>query len=155
MKLHIVYASTSGHTEHVVDTLIAYLASKQPGLNVDKQRAELTRPEDLLTGDVLVLATGTWNTGGVEGQLNPYMHLLLKEKAKEIQLGGKKCAVISLGDKRYRYTCGSAAHAEEYVKTHGGDLCLETLKIVNEPYGQEKAVEAWGEQLLSKISTTA
>lgn len=155
MLLHIVYASTSGHTEYVIDTLIAYATLKQPSLRIDKQRAELTRPEDLLTGDVLLLATGTWNTGGVEGQLNPHMHALLKEKAKDINLGAKKCAIIALGDARYRYTAGSSVHAEEYVHTHGGELILHTLKIVNEPYGQEKTVENWADQLLSKISTLA
>jgi len=35
--------------------------------------AEKTQPQDLLSGDVLLLASSTWNTGGIEGQLNPHM----------------------------------------------------------------------------------
>lgn len=151
-SLHILFASTSGHTEYVVDVLMSSLEKALPSLAIHKQRAESATPEDLLTGDFLILATGTWNTGGVEGQLNPYMHALLKEKAKNIDLGGKKCAVISLGDHRYRYTCGSAAHAEEYLTTHGGDLAAETLKIVNEPYGQEKKVEEWAARLIPLLA---
>jgi hypothetical protein len=39
-----------------------------------EQDAEKMQPLDLLQGDVLVLAT--WNTGGIEGQLNSHMEQL-------------------------------------------------------------------------------
>jgi flavodoxin I len=152
-SLHFLYASTSGHTEFVVDTLITFLKSRQPRLVIERTRADQAKPEDLLRGDVLVLASGTWNTGGIEGQLNPYLHMLLKEKAAGIELKGKKVALIALGDARYRYTAGAGAHMQEFVKSHGGELVGEALIIVNEPYGQEKAVEEWGKNLLSKLST--
>ncbi len=72
--LSIIYASTSGHTEHVIDTLIAALEKTAPDLRIIKQRAEQSTLEDLTKGDVLLLASSTWNTGNVEGQLNPHMH---------------------------------------------------------------------------------
>jgi flavodoxin I len=153
MLLHIIYASTSGHTEYVVNALQTYLQRRNGALNIEMQRAELAKAEDLLKGDVLLLATGTWNTGGIEGQLNPHMHVLLKEKAAGAQLNGKKVAVIALGDSRYRYTAGAGIHAEEFVRSHGGELIVESLTIVNEPYGQEQKVDEWGAILLSKLST--
>jgi hypothetical protein len=70
--LHIVFASTSGHTEYVVDTLIDSLKGIVPEWEIEKTMAEKTQPQDLLRGDVLVLASATWNTGGIEGQLNPH-----------------------------------------------------------------------------------
>ena len=147
-SLHIIFASTSGHTEYVVDTLIASLQGK---LQIEKQWAESAKPEDLLRGDILLLASGSWNTGGIEGQMNPHMHALLKEKAASIDLNKKKVAVIGLGDARYRYTAKAADHLEEFVKTHGGVLICKSLRIINEPYGQEKTVQKWGEQLLGKL----
>jgi len=82
--IHIIYASTSGHTEYVVDQLIGFLKAKAEDLEIEKQRAELTKPEDLLRGDILLLASATWNTGSIEGQLNPHMWMLLQDKAKNL-----------------------------------------------------------------------
>jgi flavodoxin len=84
--LHIVFASTSGHAEYVVEALIEVLSALAPGRQIAATIAEKTQPEDLLRGDALVLASSTWNTGSVEGQLNPHMWVLLKEKAKNLDL---------------------------------------------------------------------
>ena len=81
-SLHIIYASTSGHTEHVVSVLAEYV--KQKGVEVEVQKAEEAEAEDLMKGDFLVLASGTWNDGGVEGQLNMHMANLLKKRADDL-----------------------------------------------------------------------
>jgi flavodoxin I len=146
--LHIVFASTSGHTEYVVDSLIDSLKDIAPGWEIEKTMAETTQPQDLLRGDVLLLASATWNTGSIEGQLNPYMSVLLQDKAKNLDLASKLCAAIGLGDDRYFYTARAADHLERYVKTHHGRLILPTLRIIDEPYGQEETVRVWGKQLV-------
>lgn len=143
--LQILYASTSGHTEHVIETIAAALPSD---IDVEIQRAEVAKPEDLLQGDVLLLASGTWNTGGVEGQMNPYMHRFLREHAAKIDLQGKKVLVVGLGDDRYRYTAHAADLLEEFVSTHGGSLLAPTLRVINEPYGQEEKVHVWVDAIL-------
>jgi flavodoxin I len=146
--LHIVFASTSGHTEYVVEALIGSLRSITPGWEIEETMAEKAQPQDLLSGDVLLLASATWNTGGIEGQLNPYMSVLLHDKAKTLDLAGKPCACIGLGDHRYFYTARAADHLEHYVETHHGRLIVPTLKIIDEPYDQEEAVRVWGKQLV-------
>jgi flavodoxin I len=148
--IHIVYASTSGHTEYVCGVLADALKAK--GHAAEVQRAELVKGEDLLKGDVLVLASSTWNTGNVEGQLNPHMWTLLLDRAKDVQLAGKKVACVALGDERYFYTANAAKHLEEFVASHGGNLIEPTLKIVNEPFGQEKKVQEWAESLSAAVS---
>ena len=146
-SLHIVFASTSGHTEYVVDALIGSLKSIA-GWEIEKTTAEKAQPQDLLRGDVLLLASATWNTGGIEGQLDPHMWVLLDDKAKALDLAGKPCACIGLGDHRYFYTARAADHLQCYVEAHHGQLIMPTLKIIDEPYGQEEAVRAWGNQLV-------
>jgi hypothetical protein len=37
---------------------------------------------------------------------------------------------------------------QHYVKAHHGRLIAPTLKIINEPYGQEEAVRVWSKQLV-------
>jgi flavodoxin I len=146
--IHMVFASTSGHTEYVVDALINSLKTTTPGGEIEVTLAEKAQPQDLLRGDVLLLASATWNTGGIEGQLNPHMWVLLHDKAKTLDLAGKPCACIGLGDHRYFYTARAADHLEYYVKAHHGRLIVPTLKILDEPYGQEETVRAWGKQLV-------
>jgi flavodoxin I len=147
-SLHVVFASTSGHTEYVVEAFISSLKSTTPGLEIEETRAEKAQPQDLLNGDVLLLASATWNTGGIEGQLNPHMWVLLHDKAKILDLAGKQCACIGLGDHRYFYTARAADHLQHYVEAHHGRLIVPTLKIIDEPYGQEEAVRVWGKQLV-------
>jgi flavodoxin I len=65
--LHVVYASTSGHTEYVVDVLVDYLTSSAPGWEIQRAMAERTGPQDLLRGDVLLLASSTWDAGVSRG----------------------------------------------------------------------------------------
>jgi flavodoxin I len=149
--LHVVFASTSGHTEYVVDALIDSLKSIPPGWEIKVTMAERAQPQDLLSGDVLLLASSTWNTGGTEGQLNPHMWLLLNDKAKTLDLAGKPCACIGLGDHRYFYTARAADHLRGYVEAHHGRLIVPTLKIIDEPYGQEEVVKIWGKQLVDAL----
>ena len=149
--LSIIYASTSGHTEFVVDTLAAQLEEKAKDMRIVKQRAEQTKAEDLTKSDVLILASSTWNTGNVEGQLNPWMHELLNKTAAGIDLKKLPCAAIGLGDERYFYTAKAAERLTDYLKMHNGKVLLPALKIVNEPYGQELKVTAWADELLKQI----
>ena len=142
--LHIVFASTSGHTEYVVKALTESLKSATPGWVIEETMAEKAQPQDLLKGDVLLLASSTWNTGGTEGQLNPHMWLLLHDKAKTLDLAGKPCACIGLGDHRYFYTARAVDQLQDYVMAHHGRLIVPALKIIDEPYGQEEAVRVWG-----------
>ena len=161
MHLHVVEASTSGNTEYVTHVLADYVGSTKHEARSTKPvmvtmvRAEEATAEDLLKGDVLLLACGTWNTGGREGQLNPHMHELLLKRAKAIDLARKPCAVIALGDARYRYTANAAVHLEDFVKRHGGRLLLPSLQIVNEPYGQEGKIRVWGEKLVKKLTKSS
>jgi flavodoxin I len=146
--LHIVFASTSGHTEYVVGALIDSLKRTTPGWDIEETVAEKTQPQDLLSGDVLLLASSTWNTGGIEGQLNPHMWSLLNDRSKNLDLAGKPCACIGLGDRRYFYTARAADHLQNYIEVHHGRLIAPTLKIIDEPYGQEEAVRVWGRELV-------
>ncbi|NOS67841.1 MAG: hypothetical protein HOO67_05780, partial [Candidatus Peribacteraceae bacterium] len=103
-SLTIIYASTSGHTEYVIGELQKFLSKDAKDLKVLVKRVEKATVDDLMTGDFLLLASGTWNTGGPEGQLNPHMHAFLNGAAKAVDLKEKKVAIIALGDDRYFYT---------------------------------------------------
>lgn len=149
--LKIIYASTSGHTEYVVQTIVAFLQKQSKGMKVTAIRAELAQAADMDADDALILASSTWNTGGPEGQLNPHMMKFLTGHAATVDLARKKVGVIGLGDDRYRYLARAADHLIEFVTSHNGIVIEPVLRIINEPYGQEKKVEEWA-SMLSKFS---
>ncbi len=153
-SIHFIYASTSGHTEYTIGEIAVALRAVDTSLSVEVQRVEKALPEDILRGDVVVLASGTWNTGGVEGQLNPHMVEYLG-KAKDTAFNGKHVAVIALGDARYRYTAKAGDHLRQFVTAHGGTLYPNSLKIVNEPYGQEEQMLAWAKEFHIFLRTLA
>ena len=145
--VQIIYASTSGHTEYVAGLLTVALGDAGLDRKARCTRAEKAEAQTFVDCEVLVLASATWNTGGVEGQLNPYMAKLLDHKAKDVDLGGKPCACVALGDDRYFYTARAAEQLQSYVVSHHGDLVVPTLKVINEPYGQEDIIEQWATRL--------
>ncbi len=151
MLLHIIYASTSGHTEYVVERICSTLGNKAPDVQVRRIRAEQATADDLTKGDAMLLASGTWNTGGPEGQLNPHMHGLLLDRAKNVDLKKKPVAMVALGDERYRYTAKAGDHLQLFVESHNGTLLGERLTIVNEPYEQDGKIADWAGDLLTAL----
>ena len=118
---------------------------------VETTLAESASQQDMLRGAILLLASSTWNTGGVEGQLNPHMSMLLQSRAKDLDLAAKPSACIGLGDHKYYYTARATDLLQEYIESHHGRLLLPALRIVDEPYGQEQAILAWGQQLADAL----
>jgi flavodoxin I len=144
-SINIIFATTSGHTEFVVDTLTRSVELSD--WEIKTTLAEKASQQDMLQGSVLLLASSTWNAGGFEGQLNPHMSVLLQSKAKNLDLAAKPSACIGLGDHRYYYTARTADLLQGYIESHSGRLLLPALRIVDEPYGQERAILGWGKQL--------
>lgn len=150
--LSIIEASTSGHTSFVIDTIVSALGKFHPGLQIKRTRAEKATVSDLRDCDLLMLGSGTWNTGGKEGQLNPHMHELLFDRAKDIDLKGTPVALISLGDDRYYFTTRCTEHFMRWIKQCKGKPIGMPLIIVNEPYDQVEKIEGWAGRLHEAIA---
>lgn len=153
-SLHIIFASTSGNTEHVVDTLVEHLGNTQPELTVTTQRAEEAEPDDLKKGDVLLLASSTWNYDAVEGYLNMHMREFLEKRCKDADLAGTPVALIILGDDRYYYTGRGTERFMQFLMSHNGKSCTMPLLMINDPYGQEDKVAAWCDKLMQCFAST-
>lgn len=151
--LRIIYASTSGHTEFVVETLAHHMKEEDPQVVVTLVRAELAQTEDLTKDDLTILASGTWNTGSVEGQLNPHMHEFLTKRAKDAALKKHPFVLIALGDHRYFYTARANEHFAQFILQHDGMQALPPLTIVNEPFDQIDRIEKFGDELLKKLKS--
>ena len=149
-RLLIVYSSTSGHTEYVLEVLLKYLKEKQAPLDMRMKHVETLKPAELLDCDILLLASSTWNS--TEGLLPPDFAAFVRE-AREIDLKGKPTCVIGLGDDRYFNTCKAAALLMQFAREHKGKNLVPPLPIVNEPYDQDDKVIKCADKLIAKILT--
>jgi flavodoxin I len=158
LSLGVIYSTSTGNTEHVINVLIERIQeSFGAKVHIIKKRAEQVEAEELTSFDVLVLACGSWNTENIEGQLQPYMFDLCTKRAKDIDLTGKRVAAIGLGDDRYYFTARAAEKLTEFLEEKQATVLLPTLKIVNDPYGQEERISAWAMELcdaMKKIPPT-
>lgn len=150
-SIHIIFASTSGNTEHVVETVVEHISQNHADIEVSTQRVEEAEPQDLLRGDLVVLASSTWNYDGVEGYLNMYMREFLEKRAKDADLNGRGVGLIILGDDRYYYTGRGTERFMQYLMGHNGKSCTMPLLIINEPFGQEEKIVEWAEKLVASI----
>lgn len=149
--LNIIYASINGNTEYVMGRIEASLRSTLPHLIIRRVRAEGATEKDFLMPDVLLLGSGTWNTSGVEGQLNPHMHSLLFEQMKGRPLTGKPMAFVSLGDEDHHFITDCKQHFLRFMKDAGGRKLLPSLVIVNDPYSQHENIDEWAEKFASAL----
>ena len=146
-----IYASGSGHTEWVVDHIASFLRSQLPGVSCTVVRAEQATAGSFNTADVIILGSGSWNTGGVEGQMHPHMFSFLTVTAKDVDLHEKPFGIIALGDDRYYYTARSGEHMRSFITSHNGTVPLLPLTIINDPYGQEERMEKWAKKLIDYL----
>lgn len=137
--LPIIYASTSGNVERVVEEVAAVLSRE--GVVTELHRAEQTGPDIFQTNSRFILATSTW----AHGELNPFF-VKLYENMKSLDFHDTSAAFIGLGDRRYEPVlfCEGMEILRRCWVERGGQVLGDPLKIQGEPYGVLKTVvEPW------------
>ncbi|MBP7700608.1 flavodoxin family protein [Candidatus Woesebacteria bacterium] len=145
LPIHIIYASTSGNTEYVMD-MVAQLW-REKGKKVILHRSEKTDISVVKDNHNFLLATSTWD----HGTINPFFDVLLA-KINKTNLTGKKSAFIGLGDRRYEkhFFCSGMTLLKEVWEKNGGESTGVALTIGREPYDDAiaKLVSDWAETTL-------
>lgn len=145
-----IYASTSGHTEAVVEFVAQrWEASTYPQISCPLHKAEQTQADIFETSDLFLMGVSTWRHGDV----NPYFRPLM-DQMKEIDLSGKKAFFIGLGDYRYEHVlfCGGLDQLVDRWEDRGGQSIKHHLKIHGEPFDQlDTVVTAWADHHLANI----
>ncbi|MBU1017495.1 flavodoxin domain-containing protein [Patescibacteria group bacterium] len=143
----IIYGSTGGNTEMVAETVADFLKEKK--VRVDVKRAEQSTAKDLLKYDVCILASPTYGHGLLQEHMAKFM-----KGIKDIDLKGKPCAVIGLGDPKYemQYHIESAPILEKKLTGAGGKILLPALRISRTPVMHLKGIiPHWTKQLINLI----
>lgn len=137
--MHIVYASTSGNVEAVVEKIAEVL--KANGIFAELHRAEQTSLDIIKNNKLFLLATSTWE----HGEINPFFDRLLSEM-KTVDLKGKKAGFVGLGDLRYEPVlfCEGMEILKRTFIAGGGEEIHIPLKINGEPYELlDTSVKLW------------
>ncbi|MBD3330625.1 hypothetical protein GF354_03805 [Candidatus Peregrinibacteria bacterium] len=146
-KIIIIYGTTGGNTELVCEKVEEVL--KESGHEVQLKRAENSSSEDLADHDLIVLASPTYNVGQLQEQMHKFFHSL-----KEQDIKGRRFAVIGLGDSKYEinYMFESAKILEDGIKSLGGELVHESLKINMQPVPYlETRVTDWAKEISNSL----
>lgn len=142
-----VYGSTGGNTEMVVESVADLLRNKK--FKVDIKRAEMSNAKDILKYDAVILASPTYGHGLLEAHMAKWSKGL-----KEVDLKGKPCAVIGLGDPKYemQYHIESAPILEKKLTDAGGKILLPALRISRTPVMHLKGfIPNWANNLITSL----
>ena len=151
MNILLIYATNSGGT-YLCSQIIQDILSAR-GHTVDIKNVRSLDPSLMTSADLIILGSPSWDYEGLEGQVHedyrPFM-----EKAKLVDVSGRRFAVYGLGDSSYTQFCGCAKHLEEFVDAIGGKRVGETLRIDSFYFNQlqnEGRVRTWAETLSSLL----
>jgi flavodoxin len=146
--LTVIYASTSGNTEIVMETIAQVLG--EYGFRSDLHRAEKTPISVIRHNHLFVFGTSTWE----HGALNPFFRKLLKEMKAE-NLTGKSAVFVGCGDTRYEPVlfCEGIEKVRQVWEKQGGQTLGSILKIDGEPYPVLASdVTMWAESVAPLIT---
>jgi flavodoxin len=141
MDICVIFTSTGGNTELVVDKVCEVLEAK--GHTTQRKRAEVSEVDDLDQGDVLLFAAPTYGVG----ELHYHFDKLLKE-LKSFDLQGKQCGIVSLGDIKYHpeYHNEGANTLTVAIKEAKGEVLGRAMRLNGSPVGQMEKVVEWAEK---------
>lgn len=142
----IIFGSTAGNTELVVDKVASVLDEKKHKVTIE--RAERFDPKIIKKCKACVFAGSTYGQGLLQADIKAVFNKY------DFDLKKKKCAAIGLGDNKYNveYVVEAANILEEKIKEKNGKLVVKTLRINKTPVPQlNENIEKWAEELSKNI----
>lgn len=147
-NIHLIYASTTGNTEAVMEKIAEVL--NEAGFQTELHRSESTDISILNDNDMFILGTSTWG----HGVINPFFDELL-EAIGQADLTGKQAAFVGLGDKQYEpvyFNKGVEILKETFTKA-GGTEIYQTLIIDGDPFAiLDNKIPYWTQKLITALN---
>lgn len=148
MSIQLIYASTTGNTEAVMEKIAEILNEKN--IENELNRAEQTSISKVLESKQIIFGTSTWG----HGEINPFFDELLAE-IKSNDMSGKTAAFVGLGDKAYEpelFNNGIRILKEAFV-TSGGTALPNELIIDGDPFAiLDTKVPYWTDKIITALN---
>ncbi|MBP9758949.1 flavodoxin domain-containing protein [Candidatus Dojkabacteria bacterium] len=141
-NVEIIYASTSGNTELVMEFLKSKLEVEK-SIAFNLYRAELTDIEVIQKNKFFIFGTSTWE----HGVLNPFFNNLYSGILKN-NMAGKFAGFVGCGSVDYESVlfCRGIDIIKEGFISQGGTQIGMTLKVNGDPHSQlEGYITKWVE----------
>lgn len=125
MKAQIVFASMTGNNEDMADILEESL--QDAGFDVESTDVSFADASSYLDSDLCIMITYTYGEGVMTDELKDFYDQLI-----ELNLTGKKFAVMGSGDKTYKeHYCENVDDFEKAFKKCGAIEVADSVKIEN------------------------
>jgi len=146
-KALIIFGSTTGNTEKMSDMI-------QETLDENGMETEIKNVTDAsvsdLTGeyDLILLGCPAYGDDEVEFQED---FEEFYENMDGLDLGGGKFAVFAPGDSAYEHFCGTVDVLEKKIRSMGGKVVADGLKIDGDPDDAEDEIKEWSADLVKSV----
>ncbi|MCG8531939.1 MAG: flavodoxin [Desulfovibrionales bacterium] len=147
-SVFITYGSTTGNTEYVAESIQRTFEQSGHSVTVEDV-ADISASDLTKTFDLYCLGCSTWGDDEIELQDD---FIPVYEDIEGLDLNGKQIACFGCGDSSYTYFCGAVDAIEAACKTAGAAPVIESLKIDGDPKAEQGDIDAWANELLSKIN---
>lgn len=147
----LIYGSLTGNTEGVAYKLQEFCKNK--GKNIEVKNAIDADLIDLQGNyDTFIFACSTWDDGLAQADFADFIERVNKG---QLNLTGKKIAILGCGDSNYVHFCGATTIIEKvFVTDMGGTKIIETLHIDGYPETEENQtlLNRWTEKLIALLN---
>jgi len=145
-KILVAYATMTGNTSTVAETIQQHLITKLPEAQVKLLDMADLNPVDLLDYDLVILGSSTWDDGDVNQVAREFLERL---NSGETDLAQPKFAIFGLGDSFYPEFCKAADVLKINISEHKGQVVGELLRLDGFPDDEVmKTACEWADTLL-------
>ncbi|TYS67423.1 flavodoxin [Sutcliffiella horikoshii] len=150
MRIGIFYASMSGNTEAIADSIAEKLKSHQHEVVLEDLHS-VDSAEELLHYDITILGMYTWGDGDYPDEC-----LDLVDELEEMDLEGHPFAIFGSGDTSYPEFCGALHHLKELLESRGGSVFPDPLKIEFNPEPEDEVeITKFVSEVVGKLKRSA
>jgi flavodoxin I len=147
MIILILFATYSGGTQTAAGIVAKTLQKK--GHSVSIKNPKQVKGEDILSSDLTIMCSPSWDVNGKEGQ--PHEDFIALMDVPETMVFEKKqFGVLGLGDSSYPNFCGAVNVLESFIAQKKGVLKYPSLRIDGFFYDEKKhteTIQTWANNL--------
>ena len=146
-KTLILYASTTGNTQMVAQTIFKVLTGN--GKTVDIKNVSENPEVHFQEYDTLLIGASTWDEGLINYLMTDFL-VSYFSNPENTNLTGKKFTAFGCGESTYEHFCEAIPKLEEMFGKYGVQVLQQGLKIDFDPQTEEnlKMTEEWAAKLL-------
>lgn len=146
MQILITYATNTGNTETVAETLSDYIKTTFPDHEITLTDMDELHPSDFLNYDLIFIGSSTWGEGEFNEIAEEFFEKLNNE---DINLSKIRFAIFGLGDSFYKNFCTVVELMSEQLAHKKANLHSTTYKLDGFPDDDsDNRLKEWAESIL-------